>query len=361
MLDEALRSAPRPQPPFRPRSTVCAQTGPRRSAGGPRQERLLPCPSMNSGCRPSSFARSPHEGYTEPTPVQPEAIPLVLERPRPARRRPDRHRQDGRLRAADPPAPRTPAAPRGPPQSIRALVLAPTRELALQVEESVRTYGQQQPIKSTAIYGGVGFDPQVRKPATRPRDRRRHARPAARPRRPAHDRPVARRDPRPRRGRPDARHGLHPRHPQDHRPAAAAPAEPDVLGHVLGRHPAARRRHPPRARPASRSRRATPRPSWSSRSSSPSTASASASCSATSSSPAGIDQALVFTRTKHGANRLAAAARAWTASPPPRSTATRASRSASARWPTSRTTGAPSWSRPRSPRAASTSTRCPTS
>ena len=44
---------------------------------------------------------------------------------------------------------------------IRVLVLTPTRELALQVEESVRTYGQTRPIQSTAIYGGVGFDGQV--------------------------------------------------------------------------------------------------------------------------------------------------------------------------------------------------------
>ena len=48
------------------------------------------------------------------------------------------------------------------PRVIRALILTPTRELALQVEESVRTYGAQQPIRSTTIYGGVGFDPQVR-------------------------------------------------------------------------------------------------------------------------------------------------------------------------------------------------------
>ena len=41
-------------------------------------------------------------------------------------------------------------------------ILTPTRELALQVEESVRTYGAQNPIRSTTIYGGVGFDPQVR-------------------------------------------------------------------------------------------------------------------------------------------------------------------------------------------------------
>src|ERR1035437_4948903 len=48
------------------------------------------------------------------------------------------------------------------PIQIRPLVLAPTRELALQVEESVRTYGARRPIRSTTIYGGVGFDPQVR-------------------------------------------------------------------------------------------------------------------------------------------------------------------------------------------------------
>jgi ATP-dependent RNA helicase RhlE len=41
------------------------------------------------------------------------------------------------------------------------LVLAPTRELALQVEESVRTYGRQRPVGSVAIYGGVGFEAQV--------------------------------------------------------------------------------------------------------------------------------------------------------------------------------------------------------
>jgi ATP-dependent RNA helicase RhlE len=46
---------------------------------------------------------------------------------------------------------------------VRVLVLAPTRELALQVEESVRIYAQQRPVSSAAIYGGVGFDPQVKR------------------------------------------------------------------------------------------------------------------------------------------------------------------------------------------------------
>jgi ATP-dependent RNA helicase RhlE len=46
---------------------------------------------------------------------------------------------------------------------IRVLVLTPTRELALQVEESVRTYGRQRPVQSAVIYGGVGFDAQVQR------------------------------------------------------------------------------------------------------------------------------------------------------------------------------------------------------
>ena len=44
---------------------------------------------------------------------------------------------------------------------VRALIVTPTRELALQVEESVRTYGRHCKLKSTVIYGGVGMQPQV--------------------------------------------------------------------------------------------------------------------------------------------------------------------------------------------------------
>ena len=43
----------------------------------------------------------------------------------------------------------------------RALILAPTRELAAQVEESVRTYGKFLPLTSTCIFGGVGINPQI--------------------------------------------------------------------------------------------------------------------------------------------------------------------------------------------------------
>jgi len=44
---------------------------------------------------------------------------------------------------------------------VRCLVLVPTRELAAQVEESVRTYGRHISLRAAVIYGGVGFTPQV--------------------------------------------------------------------------------------------------------------------------------------------------------------------------------------------------------
>ena len=44
---------------------------------------------------------------------------------------------------------------------IRALVLTPTRELAAQVEESVRQYGKHLQLKSAVIFGGVGMNPQI--------------------------------------------------------------------------------------------------------------------------------------------------------------------------------------------------------
>ena len=135
------------------------------------------------------------EGYTEPTPVQAAAIPLVLAGPRRPRGGPDRHRQDRRLRAADPrpAARRTPTrASRRPATRSASLILVPTRELAIQVDESVRTYGRTVPLRSTVVYGGVPMEPADQGAARRRRDPRRDARPAARPRRPAASRTSAR-------------------------------------------------------------------------------------------------------------------------------------------------------------------------
>ena len=113
------------------------------------------------GLSPELLRAVAHQGYTEPTPVQTEAIPLVL-----AGRDVLAGAQTGTGKTAAfvlPMLQRLHASrPAGGPRVIRALILTPTRELALQVEESVRTYGAQNPIRSTTIYGGVGFDPQVR-------------------------------------------------------------------------------------------------------------------------------------------------------------------------------------------------------
>ena len=80
------------------------------------------------------------QGYTEPTPVQTKAIPLVLEG-----RDVLAGAQTGTGKTAAfvlPMLQRLHASrPTSGPRVIRALILTPTRELALQVEESVRTYG----------------------------------------------------------------------------------------------------------------------------------------------------------------------------------------------------------------------------
>src|SRR3954468_21128925 len=126
------------------------------------------------GLAPELLRAVAAEGYTEPTPVQAEAIPLVL-----SRRDLLAGAQTGTGKTAafvlpilqilhetrpqprlDPPGNNRPKGATGLP--IRTLVLTPTRELALQVEESVRTYGRQRPVRSTAIYGGVGYENQVR-------------------------------------------------------------------------------------------------------------------------------------------------------------------------------------------------------
>ena len=124
------------------------------------------------GLTPELLRAVADQGYTEPTPVQAAAIPLVL-----AGRDLLAGAQTGtgktaafvlpilqRLNAAPSRTPDRGAAGRPPAagrRHVRVLVLAPTRELALQVEESVRTYGARRPVRSVAIYGGVGFGPQA--------------------------------------------------------------------------------------------------------------------------------------------------------------------------------------------------------
>ena len=108
--------------------------------------------------------RAVHEqGYTAPTPIQAQAIPAVLSGgdllagaqtgtgKTAGFTLPMLHRLSGSPSARD---------ARGR-IAIRALILTPTRELAAQVEESVRTYGKYLKLSSMVMFGGVGMQPQV--------------------------------------------------------------------------------------------------------------------------------------------------------------------------------------------------------
>ncbi len=100
------------------------------------------------------------QGYDKPTPIQAQAIPVVLE-------------GHDLMAAAQTGTGKTAGftlpvlqllANRSIPKTTRprVLVLTPTRELAAQVEDSVRTYGKYLPIKSAVIFGGVGMAPQTK-------------------------------------------------------------------------------------------------------------------------------------------------------------------------------------------------------
>jgi len=108
------------------------------------------------GLTPDLLRAVARQGYTEPTPVQREAIPIVL-----AGRDLLAGAQTGTGKTAAFVLPilQQLAARPARDRRIRVLILTPTRELAMQVEESVRTYSGGS-VRSTAIYGGVGFGGQ---------------------------------------------------------------------------------------------------------------------------------------------------------------------------------------------------------
>ncbi|MGV3540120.1 MAG: DEAD/DEAH box helicase [Rufibacter sp.] len=100
------------------------------------------------------------EGYTSPTPIQEQAIPPVLN-------------GDDLLGCAQTGTGKTAAfslpllqrlheaGPAHPAKAIRALILTPTRELALQIGDSIKAYGRYTKLKHTVVFGGVGQVPQV--------------------------------------------------------------------------------------------------------------------------------------------------------------------------------------------------------
>ncbi|PSB03471.1 DEAD/DEAH box helicase [Merismopedia glauca] len=100
------------------------------------------------------------EGYTVPTPIQQQAIPAILQGQ-------DifASAQTGTGKTAGFTLPLLQrlsiAHPSKGPRTPRALILTPTRELAAQVSDSVKTYGKYLSLKSAAVYGGVGILPQI--------------------------------------------------------------------------------------------------------------------------------------------------------------------------------------------------------
>lgn len=100
------------------------------------------------------------QGYTIPTPIQLQAIPAVL-----SGRDLMAAAQTGTGKTAGFTLPLLQRLSAGEPvqaNSVRALVLTPTRELAAQVGESVATYGKHLPLRSAVIFGGVSINPQMK-------------------------------------------------------------------------------------------------------------------------------------------------------------------------------------------------------
>ncbi|MCX6118482.1 MAG: DEAD/DEAH box helicase [Proteobacteria bacterium] len=99
------------------------------------------------------------QGYSTPTPIQVKAIPEVI------------NGRDilgcaqtgtGKTAAFALPILNRLAQVKTPKAELRTLVLAPTRELALQIRDSFVAYGKFTPLESAVVFGGVGIEPQIK-------------------------------------------------------------------------------------------------------------------------------------------------------------------------------------------------------
>ena len=115
----------------------------------------MPFTTLGLGSKLSQALKE--KGYVEPTPVQAKAIPVIL-----SGRDVIGVAQTGTGKTAAfvlPMLERLAAAT--PQRTMRALVIAPTRELVAQIEENVRAYGRHLPLRFATIFGGVGEGPQI--------------------------------------------------------------------------------------------------------------------------------------------------------------------------------------------------------
>ncbi|MCK5341066.1 MAG: DEAD/DEAH box helicase, partial [Desulfobulbaceae bacterium] len=96
-------------------------------------------------------------GYTSPTPIQKEAIPSIL-----AGRDILGLAQTGTGKTAAFVLPLLQRLLDGPRKRVRALIVAPTRELAEQINDNISKMAKETGLRSIVIYGGVGKQPQIR-------------------------------------------------------------------------------------------------------------------------------------------------------------------------------------------------------
>ena len=102
------------------------------------------------------------QGYSEPTPIQRKAIPIILQG-----KDVMAGAQTGTGKTAGFTLPLLQLLSKKPlhngQRPVRVLVLTPTRELAAQVGASIETYGRHLPVKSAVVFGGVKINPQIEK------------------------------------------------------------------------------------------------------------------------------------------------------------------------------------------------------
>lgn len=113
------------------------------------------------GLSPQILEAIEAKGYSEPSPIQAKSIPIVLEG-----KDLMAAAQTGTGKTAGftlPILERLSGGQKPASNQVRALIITPTRELAAQVHESVRTYGKNLPLRSTVVFGGVGIGPQMQK------------------------------------------------------------------------------------------------------------------------------------------------------------------------------------------------------